>query len=138
MVPGPILYRKWGLAPFIRHHLFWHHLFGTVYSQGFALLSSGEKPYPLSPSHGFFTIQPSPCKGTRLCRAASMSERRELRRRREERMENGVKNLKGARLFPKTLPNHRFRDASRCYSFLSLWRLVNALNLTIDSLLIIL
>ena len=33
-----------------------------------------------------------------------MSERRELRSRREERMENGVKNLKGARLFPKTFP----------------------------------
>ena len=32
----------------------------------------------------------------------SMSERSELRRRREERMENGVKNLKGARLYPKT------------------------------------
>ena len=31
-----------------------------------------------------------------------MSERSELRRRREERMENGVKNLKGARLYPKT------------------------------------
>jgi len=31
-----------------------------------------------------------------------MSERSELRRRREERMENGVKNLKGARLFSKT------------------------------------
>ena len=30
-----------------------------------------------------------------------MSERSELRRRREERMENGVKNLKEARLFPK-------------------------------------
>jgi len=28
--------------------------------QGFALLSSGEKPCPLSLSHGFFTIQPSP------------------------------------------------------------------------------
>jgi hypothetical protein len=31
-----------------------------------------------------------------------MFEQRELRSRREERMENGVKNLKGARLFPKT------------------------------------
>jgi hypothetical protein len=31
-----------------------------------------------------------------------MFERSELRSRREERMENGVKNLKGARLFPKT------------------------------------
>ncbi len=30
-----------------------------------------------------------------------MSERSELRSRREERMENGVKNLKGARLFTK-------------------------------------
>ncbi len=30
-----------------------------------------------------------------------MSERSELRSRREERMENGVKNLKGAKLFPK-------------------------------------
>jgi hypothetical protein len=41
-----------------------------------------------------------------------MSERSELRRRREERMENGVKNLKGARLFPKTFSNHGFRDVS--------------------------
>jgi len=44
-----------------------------------------------------------------------MSERSELRRRREERMENGVKNLKGARLFPKTFSNHGFRDASLLY-----------------------
>ena len=28
--------------------------------QGFALLSFGEEPCPLSLSHGFFTIQPSP------------------------------------------------------------------------------
>jgi hypothetical protein len=41
----------------------------------------------------------------------SMSERSELRRRREERMENGVKNLKGARLFPKTFSNQGFVDA---------------------------
>jgi len=27
-------------------------------------------------------------------------------------MENGVKNLKGARLFPKTSSNHGFGDAS--------------------------
>jgi hypothetical protein len=32
----------------------------------------------------------------------SMSERSELRRRREERMENGVKNLKGSEAVPKT------------------------------------
>ncbi|GAG59379.1 unnamed protein product, partial [marine sediment metagenome] len=35
----------------------------------------------------------------------------ELRRRREELMENGVKNLKGARLFPKTFSNNENRDA---------------------------
>ena len=39
-----------------------------------------------------------------------MSERSELRRRREERMENGVKNLKGARLFPITFSNHGFGE----------------------------
>jgi len=43
-----------------------------------------------------------------------MSERSELRRRREERMENGVKNLKGARLFPITSSNLGFGDVSVC------------------------
>jgi len=28
-------------------------------------------------------------------------------------MENGVKNLKGARLFPKTFSNHGFGDACK-------------------------
>ena len=73
---------------------------------------------PAQPFSRFFTIQPSPSKGTRLCRAASMSELSELRSRREERMENGVKNLKGARLFPKTFSNHRFGDACFSYFFL--------------------
>jgi len=45
-------------------------------------------------------------QGTRQSRAASMFERSELRSRGEERMENGVKNLKGARLFPKTFSNN--------------------------------
>jgi len=40
-----------------------------------------------------------------------MFERSELRSRREERMENGVKNLKGARLFPKTFSNNGNGDA---------------------------
>ena len=40
-----------------------------------------------------------------------MFEQRELRSRREERMENGVKNLKGARLFPKTFSNNGNGDA---------------------------
>ncbi len=35
-----------------------------------------------------------------------MFERSELRSRGEERMENGVKNLKGARLFPITFSNN--------------------------------
>ncbi len=35
-----------------------------------------------------------------------MFERSELRSRGEERMENGVKNLKEARLFPKTFSNN--------------------------------
>jgi len=40
-----------------------------------------------------------------------MFERCELRSRREERMENGVKNLKGARLFSKTFSNHGIGNA---------------------------
>ncbi len=40
-----------------------------------------------------------------------MSEQRELGSRREERMENGVNNLKGARLFPKTFSNNGNGDA---------------------------
>jgi hypothetical protein len=36
-----------------------------------------------------------------------MFERSELRSRREERTENGVENLKGARLFPKTFSTNR-------------------------------
>jgi hypothetical protein len=54
--------------------------------------------------------------GTRRSRTSSMSERSELRRRREERMENGVKNLKGARLFPKTFSNHGIGDACKSHS----------------------
>jgi hypothetical protein len=40
-----------------------------------------------------------------------MFERSELRSRREERMENGVKNLKGARLFSKIFYNNENGDA---------------------------
>jgi len=83
---------------------------------------------PAQPFSRFFTIQPSPGreekKGTGYFFSKkekvsthgqnnrksslspfspSMSERSELRSRREERMENDVKNLKGARLYPKTL-----------------------------------
>ncbi len=105
---------------------------GPIYSQGFALLSLGEKPCPLSLSHGFSPYSHrqagSEKKGTGYFFSkkkkvsthgqnnrksslspfsprsgpASMSEQSELRRRREERMENGVINLKGVRLFTKT------------------------------------
>jgi len=54
---------------------------------------------PALPSNGFFNHCPSPSN-------------KELGRRQEERMENGVKNLKGARLFTKTFSNHGFGDAS--------------------------
>jgi len=54
---------------------------------------------PALPSNGFFNHCPSPSN-------------KELGRHREEGMENGVKNLKGARLFTKTFSNHGFRDAS--------------------------
>ncbi len=67
---------------------------------------------PAQPFSRFFTIQPSPSREPNGLRASSMSERSELRRRREERMENGVKNLKGARLVPITCSNHAFGDAS--------------------------
>jgi hypothetical protein len=39
-----------------------------------------------------------------------MYERSELRSRREERIENGVKNLKETRLFPKTFYNSGNED----------------------------
>jgi len=71
--------------------------------QGFALLSFGEEPCPLSLSHGFFTIQPSPGEGSPRSGPASMFERSELRSRREERMENGVKNLKGSEAISQNL-----------------------------------
>ncbi len=59
---------------------------------------------PAQPFSRFFHHTAFAKQGTRPSRAASMSERRELRSRREERMKNGVKNLKGARLFSKTFP----------------------------------
>ena len=66
---------------------------------------------PAQPFSRFFTIQLFAKQRTRQSRAASMFERSELRRRREERMENGVKNLKGARLFPKTFSNNGNEDS---------------------------
>ncbi len=67
---------------------------------------------PAQPFSRFFHHTAIAKQGTLRSRASSMSERSELRRRQEERMENGVKNLKGAKLFPKTFSNHGFRDAS--------------------------
>jgi len=42
-------------------------------------------------------------QGIRRSRAASMSEQGELRSRREERMENGVKNLNGSEVISQNL-----------------------------------
>ncbi len=42
-----------------------------------------------------------------------MFERSELRSRREERMENGVKNLMGNESIPKTFANHGHGDTSQ-------------------------
>jgi hypothetical protein len=46
-----------------------------------------------------------------------MSERSELRSRREERMEMAFKIRLGARLFSKTFPDYEFRDANRILDF---------------------
>ena len=46
-----------------------------------------------------------------------MNQGAEFRGRREGRMENGVKNLKGARLFSKTFANHGFGNAYTHNSF---------------------
>ncbi len=91
---------KWGQAPFIPKA---------------SLSSPSESNHARS---AFLTVSHHTAiakQGTRRSRASSMSERSELRRRREERMENGVKNLKGARLFPKTFSNHGFGDASATF-----------------------
>ena len=64
--------------------------------------SDPEEPCPLSLSHGFSPYSHRQ-KGTRRSRASSMSERRELRSRREERMENGVNNLIGSEDISKNL-----------------------------------
>jgi hypothetical protein len=68
MVPKHVAFapgNKWGQAPFCKKEdiLIQKMGPGPIYSQGFALLSFGEKPCPLSLSHGFFTIQPSPSEG---------------------------------------------------------------------------
>jgi|GEM_PF-3164275 len=58
MVPKHIAFapgNKWGQAPFCKKEdiLIQKMGPGPIYSQGFALLSFGEKPCPLSLSHGF-------------------------------------------------------------------------------------
>jgi hypothetical protein len=74
---------------------------------GFRLRSSllRRETMPAQPFSRFFHHTAIAKQGIRRSRAASMFEQRELRSRREERMENGVKNLKGARLFPKPSPD---------------------------------
>ncbi len=100
MVPKHVAFapgNKWGQAPFIPKA---------------SLSSPSERNLVRSAFLTVFHHTAIAKQGTRQSRASSMSERSELRRRREERMENGVKNLKGARLFPKTFSNHGFGDVS--------------------------
>jgi len=95
--PGNKWGNKWGLAPFILKA---------------SLSSPSERNHARSAFLTVFHHTAIAKQGIRRSRASSMSERSELRRRREERMENGVKNLKGASLFPKTFSNNGFWDAS--------------------------
>ncbi len=93
MVPKHVAFapgNKWGLAPFIPQA---------------SLSSPSERNLARSAFLTVFHHTAIAKQGIRLGRAASMFEQRELRSRREERMENGVKNLKGARLFPKPSPD---------------------------------
>jgi len=58
MVPKHVAFapgNKWGQAPFCKKEdiLIQKMGPGPIYSQGFALLSLGEEPCPLSLSHGF-------------------------------------------------------------------------------------
>jgi len=65
-------------------------------------LSSVEEPCPLSLQTVFLNTKPDPLHITDVG-AASMSERSELRSRREERMEMALKIRLGARLFSQNL-----------------------------------
>ena len=79
---------------------------GPIYSHPFILKASLSSPPESNHARSaFLTVFHHTTlakQGIRQIRTASMSEQRELRSRREERMENGVKNLKGAKLFPQT------------------------------------
>ena len=78
--------------------------------QGFALLYLLERLLrrfaPRNARSAFLTVFHHTAiakQGTRRSRAASMSERSELRSRREVRMENGVKNLMGSEAISQNL-----------------------------------
>jgi hypothetical protein len=113
---------KWGLAPIIpkaslsspseRNHA--RSAFLTVFSPYSHRHARNEKKgtgYFFSKKEKVSTHGQNNRKSSLSPFSPSMSEPRELRRRQEERMENGVKNLKGARLFPKTISNSRNGDA---------------------------
>ncbi len=131
MEPGPILLERghFQLEDITAENGAWPHLFSRLRSP---FLRRGTMP--AQPFSRFFHHTALAKQGTRRRRASRGSgiiirnairaewgktsspmvrpDPGELRRRREERMENGVKNLKGAMLFPKTFSNHGFRDAS--------------------------
>ncbi len=119
MGPG----NKWGLAPFCKKEDILMQKMGPVpiYSLSpFILKASLSSPSERNLARSaFLTVFHHIAiakQGTRRSRAASMFERSELRSRGEERMENGVKNLKGARLLPKTFSNNGNGDAYPCFT----------------------
>ena len=94
MVPKHVAFapaNKWGQAPFI------------PFFPKASLSSPSERNLARSAFLTVFHHTAIAKQGTRRSRAASMSERRELRSRREERMENGVKNLKGSQAISQNL-----------------------------------
>jgi len=105
---------KWCQAPFCKKEDIlihtengaWHHLLLAPFIPKASLSSPAESNHARSAFLTVFHHTAIAKQGTRQNRASSMSERSELGRRREERMENGVKNLKGARLFPKAFTNN--------------------------------
>ncbi len=92
MVPKHVAFapgNKWGLAPFILKASLSSPSERNLARSDFLTVFS---PYSLRQARGVHAVD-----------RPSMSEQGELRSRREERMENGVKNLKGSEAISQNL-----------------------------------
>ncbi len=87
----------------------------------------GQAPFILTVFHHTAIAK----QGTRQSRAARDHDPGELRRSREERMENSVKNLKGARLFAKTFSNNGNGNAYTYIFFFILFLFYNKIGLDV-------